>query len=159
IAGVATFGEEAHSAMPGTLCERAALIAGNEKSKSQVAMITTAPFEISSFAFAAAVGLSDLVSIHSTLICLPSTPPALLIWLIRIWNSWPDCRSYGARMPVFAAEIPIRIVPAWRLPDAVPTVIATTSAPSAVTAATRASRFLILPPFVAAGEAAVALRG
>jgi len=40
------------------------LIAGNEKSKSQVAMIATAPFEISSSAFVAAVGLSDFVSIH-----------------------------------------------------------------------------------------------
>ena len=73
--------------MPGTFCAFAALIAGNEKSKSQVAMIATAPFEISSSAFVAAVGLSDFVSIHWTLIFLPSTPPALLICAIRIWNS------------------------------------------------------------------------
>ena len=51
--------------------------------------MNTAPFEISSVALFAAVGLSDFVSIHSTLICFPSTPPVLLIWLIRIWNSWP----------------------------------------------------------------------
>ena len=57
IAGVATFGEEAQSARPGTCRARAALIAGNEKSKSQVAMITAAPFPISSWAFVAAVGL------------------------------------------------------------------------------------------------------
>ena len=34
---------------------------------------------MSSEALVAAVGLSDFVSIHLTLICLPSTPPALLI--------------------------------------------------------------------------------
>ena len=50
-------------------------------------MIATAPFEISSSAFVAAVGLSDFVSIHWTLIFLPRTPPALLICAIRIWNS------------------------------------------------------------------------
>ena len=50
-------------------------------------MIATAPFEISSSAFVAAVGLSDFVSIHWTLIFLPSTPPDLLICAIRIWNS------------------------------------------------------------------------
>ena len=93
IAGVATFGDDAHSAMPGTLCPFAALMAGNEKSKSQVATIATAPFPISSSAFAAAVGLSDFVSIHCTLICLPRTPPLLLICSIRIWKSWPDWRS------------------------------------------------------------------
>src|SRR5262245_46025557 len=79
IAGVATFGDEAQSAMPGTLCPRAALIAGNEKSKSQVATIATAPSPISSSAFVAAVGLSDFVSIHLTRIFLPSVLPALLI--------------------------------------------------------------------------------
>ena len=54
---------------------------------------------------------ADFVSIHCVVMCLPSTPPALSIWAIRIWRSSPDWRSYGARMPVFAAEIPIRIVP------------------------------------------------
>ena len=133
--------------MPGTLCPRAALIAGNEKSKSHVAMIATAPFEISSFAFAAAVGLSDFVSIHSTLICLPSTPPALSIWLMRIWNSWPDWRSYGARMPVFAAEMPIRMVSAFLLPNAVLRVRPALNATSATTAPAMANRFLMCPPF------------
>ena len=68
---------------------------------------------MSSEALVAAVGLSDFVSIHLTFICLPSTPPALLICSIRIWKSWPACRSYGPRMPVLAAEIPIRIVSAF----------------------------------------------
>src|SRR5712691_9389088 len=138
IAGVATLGDDAHRAMPGTLWPCAALIAGNEKSKSQVAMIATAPFEISSSAFVAAVGLSDFVSIHWTASFLPSTPPVLLIWLIRIWNSWPDCRSYGARMPVFAAEIPIRIVPALRPPNAELTVSPTANAPSTTIVPNRA---------------------
>jgi hypothetical protein len=53
---VATFGEEAHSAIPGTSAAPAAWIAGNEKSKSQVAMMTTAPLPISSSAFVAACG-------------------------------------------------------------------------------------------------------
>src|SRR5439155_15538110 len=86
---------------------------------------------------------------HSVLICLPSTPPALSICAIRIRNSWPDCKSYGARMPVFAAEMPIRIVPAFRPPDAL-TLSAAASAASASTAPARAVRFLILPPFAAA---------
>src|SRR5215471_17138081 len=138
--------------MPGTFFARAALIAGKEKSKSQVATIATAPFEMSSFAFAAAVGLSDLVSIHSTLICLPRTPPALLIWLIRISNSCPDWRSYGARMPVFAAEMPIRIVPAFLLPSAVLRVKPALNARSVTEAPAIANRFLIVSPFVAAAR-------
>src|SRR5262249_58766225 len=102
--------------------------------------------------FDAAVGLSDLVSIHSTLICLPRTPPALLIWLIRIWNSWPDWRSYGARMPVFAAEMPIRIVPALLLPSAVLRVKPALNARSPTAAPAIADRFLLVSPFVAAAS-------
>ena len=68
-------------------------MAGNEKSKSQVAMITTAPLPISSSAFVAACGLSDFVSIHCVSIGRPSTPPASLICAIRISKSWLACRS------------------------------------------------------------------
>src|SRR5689334_19156281 len=101
--------------------------------------MTTAPFPISSCAFVAARPLSDFVSIHSTLILRPSTPPALLISSIRIWNACPGCRSYGASAPVLAAEIPIRIgLPAALFAPAVPTTAAVrapiartpTSAPS-----------------------------
>ena len=56
MSGVATLGEDAHRAMPGTFALPAAWMAGNEKSKSQVAMITTAPLPISSSAFVAACG-------------------------------------------------------------------------------------------------------
>ena len=152
---MATFGDDAHSAMPGTLCPLAALMAGKEKSKSQVAMIATAPSEISSSAFVAAVGLSDFVSIHCTLICLPRTPPFLLICSIRIWNSWPDWRSYGARTPVLAAEMPIRIESALalRLPKAEPTASDATTAHTATSAPAIVIRLLMCcPPVLAAGS-------
>src|SRR5262245_26408994 len=48
---------------------------------------------------------------------------------MRIWKSWADWRSYGARIPVFAAEIPIRIVPlALPPPVALEAMTAATSA-------------------------------
>ena len=73
--------------MPSTFFAPAAWVAGNEKSKSQVVRIATAPWEMSSEALVAAVGLSDFVSIHLTFICLPRTPPALLSWSMRSWKS------------------------------------------------------------------------
>src|SRR5439155_16437629 len=114
-------------------------------------MIATATLEMSSSAFVAAVGLSDFVSIHCTLICLPRTPPALLIWLIRISKSWADWRSYGARMPVFAAEIPIRIEPPALPP---PNAVAATRDAARATALTTPAasrRFFICAPSAGKG--------
>jgi hypothetical protein len=57
-----------------------------------------------------------------------------------------------------AAEIPIRIVEAFRPPDATLTPSTVTRATMASVARERAVRFLILPPFAAARGAAIALR-
>ena len=105
--------------------------------------MATAPLPISSSAFVAAVGLSDFVSIHCTLSFLPSTPPALLIWLIRIWNNCDACRSYGARMPVLAVEIPIRIVPPALPPPMAVAETAAVAIAAAATAPIANTRFLI----------------
>jgi hypothetical protein len=61
-------------------------------------------------------------------------------------------------MPVFAAEMPIRIVSALLLPSAVLRVKPALNARSVTAAPAIANRFLIVSPFVAAGLAAVRLR-